>query len=182
MPQIKRINVIGTSGSGKSTCARRLANSLSIPYIEMDALFWRANWQHIDDEEFTRVLGEQLAEEAWVLDGNYTRMNPIKWQRVGIIVWVDYSFVRTCLQAIRRACQRAWDGSELWPGTGNKESFRLMFSRDSILLWTLRTYFRNRRRYLKLKQEVRQQNLIFVHLRSPLMTDALFEQIPQRIT
>ena len=30
------INVVGTSGVGKSTLARRLAQILSVPYIEMD--------------------------------------------------------------------------------------------------------------------------------------------------
>ena len=47
-----RINVIGTSGSGKSTFSKRIANKLNIPYIELDALFWNANWIESTDEEF----------------------------------------------------------------------------------------------------------------------------------
>ena len=35
-----KINVVGTSGVGKSTLARRLAQELSLPYIEMDVLYW----------------------------------------------------------------------------------------------------------------------------------------------
>lgn len=35
-----KINVVGTSGVGKSTLARRLAQDLSLPYIEMDVLYW----------------------------------------------------------------------------------------------------------------------------------------------
>ncbi|HDY8086621.1 TPA: (d)CMP kinase, partial [Vibrio vulnificus] len=35
---MKRINVIGTSGSGKSTFSRQLASKLKYPYLEMDAI------------------------------------------------------------------------------------------------------------------------------------------------
>jgi hypothetical protein len=72
-----------------------------------------------------------------VLDGNYNRSRPVKWRDVDLVVWVDYSFARTLRQAVWRAISRASRGQELWPGTGNCESFRrAFFSRDSIILWT----------------------------------------------
>ncbi|MDW1988695.1 AAA family ATPase, partial [Vibrio sp. 811] len=37
---MKRINVIGSSGSGKSTFAKALAQKLDVTHIEMDKLFW----------------------------------------------------------------------------------------------------------------------------------------------
>ncbi|WP_262355798.1 shikimate kinase, partial [Klebsiella pneumoniae] len=46
------INVVGTSGSGKSTLARRLAHRLELPWIELDRLYWRPNWQGAPDEAF----------------------------------------------------------------------------------------------------------------------------------
>ena len=49
---MNKINVVGTSGSGKSTFSRTLATKLVHPYIEMDAIFWKANWQESSDEEF----------------------------------------------------------------------------------------------------------------------------------
>ena len=48
-----KINVVGTSGVGKSTLARRLAQELSLPYIEMDVLYWLPEWQGTPDDEFT---------------------------------------------------------------------------------------------------------------------------------
>ena len=44
---MKRINVVGTSGSGKSTFSQVLANKLNYPYLEMDAMFWKPNWQEL---------------------------------------------------------------------------------------------------------------------------------------
>ncbi|MGB7182428.1 MAG: hypothetical protein WBD51_10880, partial [Burkholderiaceae bacterium] len=52
LSKIERVNVIGTSGSGKSTLARRLSVSLQLPYFEMDAVYWRPNWQEPTDEEY----------------------------------------------------------------------------------------------------------------------------------
>ena len=39
---MQRINVVGTSGSGKTTVSRALAGRLGIRHIELDALSWDA--------------------------------------------------------------------------------------------------------------------------------------------
>lgn len=144
-----KINIIGTSGSGKSTLARRIAAELAIPYIEMDRLYWRPNWQGTEDDALWAKLENTLAAtEDWVLDGNYNRTRPVKWRNVDLVVWVDYGFTRTLYQAVSRAFRRAWHKQELWPGTGNCESFRRsFFSRESIIIWTIKTWRSNRERY-----------------------------------
>ena len=144
-----KINIIGTSGSGKSTLARRIAAELAIPYIEMDRLYWRPNWQGTEDDALWAKLENTLAAtEDWVLDGNYNRTRPVKWRNVDLVVWVDYGFARTLYQAVSRAFRRAWHKQELWPGTGNCESFRRsFFSRESIIIWTIKTWRSNRERY-----------------------------------
>ena len=157
-----KINVIGTSGSGKTTLARQIADELAIPYIEMDKLYWRPNWQGTADDAFLEKLEHALsASQNWVLDGNYNRTRPVKWRNVDLVVWVDYGFVRTLYQAVIRAIKRAWHQHELWPGTGNKESFRRAFlSRESIIIWTIKTWRNNRRRY-----QVDMQNPDYAHIR-----------------
>ena len=83
-----------------------------------------------------------------MLDGNYNRTRPVKWRDVDVVVWVDYGFARTLWQAVNRAVKRARHKQELWPGTRNKESFRRgFFSRESILIWTMKTWRNNRTRY-----------------------------------
>lgn len=49
-----KVNVVGTSGSVKSTLARRLAQAISVPCIEIDTLWWRKNSQECGDEEILR--------------------------------------------------------------------------------------------------------------------------------
>lgn len=164
----RRINVIGTSGTGKTTFSRQLAEVLGVPCYEMDRMFWRPGWTASSDDDFFARVKEATSEETWVLDGNYNRSNPVKWARVECVVWLDYSFARTFRQAVFRALKRAAFKEELWPGTGNRESFRQsFFSKDSIILWTLKTYRSNRKRYRALMAESAGRTFDFVRIASP---------------
>ena len=40
----KKLVVIGTTSSGKSTLAEQLADKLGLDFIELDALNWGPNW------------------------------------------------------------------------------------------------------------------------------------------
>ena len=163
-----RYNIVGTSGSGKTTFARALAQRLGLECIELDRLHWKSNWNYATHEELDEALRVALKADRWVLDGNYKRTIPIKWERELCVVWLDYSFATVLRRAIGRALNRAWTKQELWPGTNNRESFaKLLFSRDSIVLWTLQTFHSNRRKYTALQRDVRYSHVHFIHLKSP---------------
>ena len=163
-----RINVVGTSGSGKSTFARELARLLALPYYEMDQLFWKADWQESRDEELFRKVQEVASQPKWVLDGNYVRTIPHKWQQVQMVIWLDLSFVRTVFRVSKRAIQRSFTRQELWPGTGNRETLSKAFlSRDSVIWWAITTYRKNRRTYAAMMASPEYSHIRFVRLRSP---------------
>lgn len=66
-----RVSVVGSSGSGKSTVARRLADILGVPYIELDAIHWRPGWVEEEPDVFVDRVREATRGDAWVIDGNY---------------------------------------------------------------------------------------------------------------
>ncbi|HEX2674413.1 MAG TPA: hypothetical protein VHM25_26235, partial [Polyangiaceae bacterium] len=168
----------GASGSGKSTFSQRLASQLAQPLIEMDALFWNRNWSESPDEQFFARLRSALAQPRWVLDGNYDRTLPIKWQDVTAVIWLDYSLPRTLLQGIQRGLFRAWTRVELWPGTGNRESFRTtFFSKKSVLLWSLRSHAKLRTRYGARMTDPAYAQIAFFRLRSPAEAQAFLQSI-----
>lgn len=68
-----------------------------------------------------------MKSEDWVLDGNYTRTIPIKWENVTTVIWLDLPFLKTVYQSIKRTLKRSITGKEIWPETGNKESLRESF-------------------------------------------------------
>ncbi|MGH3731490.1 MAG: hypothetical protein ACRDTU_22510 [Micromonosporaceae bacterium] len=49
------MSVVGCSGSGKSTVARRLSDVLGVSHIELDALHWGLDWSPATPEELTLV-------------------------------------------------------------------------------------------------------------------------------
>lgn len=167
-----RFNVIGSSGSGKSTFAGNLARALNIPHIEIDAMFWGPNWKEAEDDEFFANLREAVSGDSWVLDGNYNKAIDIKWERIDTVVWLDYSFVRTLYQSVKRAIKRAYTKEEIWPGTGNRESFRQsFFSKDSIILWSIQNYWKIRKRCQLAMEDEKYRHIEFVRLTTPRDTE-----------
>ena len=168
MSLYQKINVVGTSGSGKSVFSRQLAEKLALPYIEMDELFWLPNWTEPNYECFIEQVSQAITTTSWVLDGNYSRTNHVKWANVNTIIWLDYSFTRTLFQAFKRALKRILSQQEIWPNTGNIETFgKTFFSKESILLWTITSYHANRKKYLAFMNNKEYQHINFVRLTSP---------------
>ena len=160
-----RINVVGTSGSGKSTVGKLVAEELNIPYIQMDALFWKPNWAESTDDEFFPKVEQALGGDEWVLDGNYTRTLPIKWKRVQMVVYLDLPFHVVLYRITKRSLRRGLKKEELW--AGNKETFwKHLFTRDSMILWTIKTFHRNRSRYTELFKQPEFSHIKFVRLRT----------------
>ena len=143
---MQRISVVGTSGSGKTTFARRLAARLRVPLIELDALNWGPNWTPAEVDTFRERARLATWADAWVCDGNYSAVRAIVLERSDTVVWLDLP-LRTCLwRVIRRTARRSRSGEDLW-GSGNRESWRKQLGRDSLALWVLTTHRRRRHDY-----------------------------------
>ena len=160
-----RICVVGTSGSGKTTLARSLAAGRQVPHVELDALHWEPNWTEAPLPVFRQRVAAALDRESWVVDGNYSVVRDIVWGRASTVVWLDYPFGLVAWRLMRRTLRRALMQEELW--SGNRESLRKAFSRDSILLWMLQTYWRRRREYPQLFQRPEYGHLQVVRLHMP---------------
>ncbi len=161
-----RINVTGTTGSGKTMMGRNLSQRLSVPHVELDALHWDSNWTEAPNEVFRERTEKALAGEEWVVDGNYSAVRDIVWGKANMVVWLDYSLPVILVRLWRRSIRRLRSQEELW--NGNKESFRTLFlSRDSLFLWVLQTYKKRRREYPVLFRLPQHGQLKVVHLKSP---------------
>ena len=174
-----RINIVGTAGSGKSTFARLLAEKMNVPYIQLDELHWKPNWTESTDEELFPKLKNALSSERWVLDGNYTRTIPIKWKRVQTVIYLDLPFLIVLYRIISRSLLRSIKNEELWHG--NKETvWKHLFTRDSMILWTIRTFHKNREKYEELFGKEEYSHIKFVRLRTRKeVKDFLNEKIPE---
>jgi len=160
---VMRINIVGTSGSGKSTFGKSIAQKLNAPYIQLDELHWKANWEESTDEEFFPKIEKALSSDRWILDGNYTRTIPIKWKRVQMVVYLDFPFHIVLYRIIKRSLLRGIKKEALWHG--NRETvWKHLFTSDSMILWTMRTFHKNRKKYTELFEMKEYSHIKFVRL------------------
>jgi adenylate kinase family enzyme len=83
---VRRISVVGNSGSGKSWLARNVAEVLDLPYLELDGVFHQRDWTPLPDEEFAERVAAVAAGEGWVIDGNYSQVRPLVWRRADTVI------------------------------------------------------------------------------------------------
>jgi adenylate kinase family enzyme len=165
--------VVGCSGSGKTTLARSLARSLRVPHIELDAIFHQPGWTPLDDDTFRARVEQATAAPGWVVDGNYSVVRDIVWQRADTIAWFDLHYALVMGRTIRRTIQRAVTRQELW--NGNREHWSNMFSwrpEKSMIAWSATRHGDYRRRYNDAELDPRWASLDFVRLRSQRQADA----------
>lgn len=162
----RRVAVVGTTGSGKSTLAAALASLLGVPHVELDALAWGPAWVQVPHDLFRARLEKATRGDGWVVDGNYSRARDLVWPRAEMVVWLDYPLRTVLGQLLRRTLRRVLAHEELW--SGNRETLRTaLFSRDAILIWALKTYWRRRREYPELLSRPEHAHLQVVRHRSP---------------
>lgn len=166
MDKLHRVSVVGVTGSGKTTFARRLARMLNCPHVELDSLHWQPNWVEAPLEVFRGRVDRALRGDRWVVDGNYSKVRDIVWARADTIVWLDYSLPLILWRLTSRTFRRLLRQEELW--NGNRESLRMqLFTRDSLFLWVLQTYPKRKREYPMSFKQPEYAHLRVVHLRSP---------------
>lgn len=176
LQDFKRVAVIGTSCSGKTTFARHLAQRLNCNHIELDALNWLPEWAQRPENEFKALVETAVGQDRWVVDGNYSRVRDVVWSRATTVVWLDYSFPVVLYRALSRTFRRSIHKEILY--SGNRESLRKAFlSGDSILLWVLKTYRRRRREYSKLLRDRKKLNRNLVILSSSQEAEKFLAQI-----
>jgi adenylate kinase family enzyme len=175
-----RAVVIGSSGSGKSTFAARLAAACDLARIELDALNWGPNWTNRSADDpalFERLVDAAVAAPRWVSDGNYrlamTRILP----RATHLIWLDYPRRVVMRRVIGRSFVRALGRQELWPGTGNREEFHRWLDKEHPIRWAWDTFERRRAQYEVLFADRRLVKLAKHRLHHPREAERLIAEL-----
>ena len=104
---MQKVLVIGCSGAGKSTFARRLRDITGLPLYYLDRLWHKPDRTNVTREAFDRGLAQWLARPAWILDGNYSRTLPQRLEACDTVFFLDFP-LEVCLAGVenRRGAQR----------------------------------------------------------------------------
>ncbi|NKE08006.1 shikimate kinase [Mesobacillus selenatarsenatis] len=68
----KKIHIIGSVGSGKTTLAKELSSKLDMPYYELDNVVWIRNKSgdiRRTEQERKEYLNSIMQSESWIIEG-----------------------------------------------------------------------------------------------------------------
>ncbi len=100
---MNRIMVMGVSaGVGKSTFAAKLGEQLNINVYHLDVLHWKPNWIEAPKEEFRASQKEIVAQDNWIIEGNYKSTYDIRAQKADTIIYLELPLIVCLYRVIKR--------------------------------------------------------------------------------
>ena len=116
---IQKVLVLGCSGSGKSTFAARLLDLSGLPLFHLDNIWWKPDRTHISREDFDAKLGELIALDRWIIDGDYSRTYEPRIAACDTVFFLDYG-QEVCRSGLtervgRKRADIPWTEKELDP-------------------------------------------------------------------
>lgn len=177
---VRRVSIVGNSGSGKSTVGAALAQRLGVPFVELDAIMhYRPDWEDLPESDFRAAVAAVAAGDGWVVDGNYLVGRDLVWARADTVVWLDLPRRTVIRQVVGRTAIRVARGTELW--NGNRESLANALSRNperSIIRWAWTRHHVYRERYGAAMTDPEWAHLEFVRLPSRRAVSRWLASIP----
>ena len=161
----ERICILGPSNSGKSTLADAIAKKRGLRSIHLDQLHHLPNtdWRPRPAAEFLALHDDAIVGDRWVIDGNYSKCFPQRFQRATGLILLDISTVASLFRYIRRTVCNG-----MRPGAleGGYDSLKL-----SMIHFLIVVTPRNRKRYADV---YRQLHMPKVYLPSMRAIDACY--------
>jgi adenylate kinase family enzyme len=177
---VRRLSVVGSPGSGKSTIGRLLAAKLDAPFVELDAIFHQPHWADLPLEEFRSRVTAITTGDTWVIDGNYLGVRDLVWQRSDAVVWLDLPRRTVMSRVIRRTLRRALTRERLW--NGNTEPLSNFYRWDptmNIIRWTWVKYDDYQERYSSAAADPANSHLEFYRLRTAHDVAEFVSRLPE---
>jgi hypothetical protein len=113
---MRRIVVIGPLAAGKSTLAVQLGRLLGIPVHHLDWLYWGDTWTPTPPAEWQAMLDRIVADESWIIDGNFTSSLPQRLAAADTVIYLDLPPLTSAIRATRRRILHRWRPAPGTPG------------------------------------------------------------------
>ena len=88
---MEKIVIMGSSGAGKTTLARKLGPMLKINVIHLDRLFWECGWKAKTRETRIDILQKRIMEKQWIIEGTYLHISELHLKAADTIIFLDTS-------------------------------------------------------------------------------------------
>lgn len=116
---MKKVIILGSPGAGKSTFARKLRDLTGLPLYYLDLIWHKPDRTTVSRPEFDAALGEILATDEWIIDGDYSRTVERRLAACDTAFLLDYP-VEVCVAGVTERVgqvreEMPWTATELDP-------------------------------------------------------------------
>ena len=154
LENVKRISIIGGSGTGKTTLSNNLGEALNLPVYHIDAIHHLKDWQIRDKDERDKIILEKVSEEKWIIDGTYRSTLDERLKRSDLIIYLDYSTLSAVKGAVGRYIKNHGKEKPDIPGCNERKSF-------DFLMWVF-NWRKNKRKEVIEKIEKVDENKLLI--------------------
>lgn len=151
-----RIWIIGGPGSGKTYLSKQISLNRDITHIELDQLFWLPHWQRESDSNLQHKVAQISNQDSWIIDGVYIQVGEILSARANLVIWLDLPLIILLIRTIKRAVNNLLYKKVFC--NGNRESFKRLFTRESIVFFVINSYQENKENYKKIFDSLKAKN------------------------
>jgi adenylate kinase family enzyme len=156
---MRKVLVIGSGGSGKSTFAGHLGQLLKIDVIHLDSFYWQPGWVETPKAEWLKTVEALTQRDSWVMDGNYSGTLELRVRACDTVIFLDLPR-SLCLWRVSKRLFLYWNKRRPDMAEGCREKLNLEFLR-----WILAYPKRTRPKVLEMLRQNSQGRKI-IRLRS----------------
>lgn len=98
----RKIFIVGSPGSGKTTLAKKLSEDLSIPHFDLDDIRFMPNGAKRPDLEAIPLVESLTQKPAWIIEGVYVGWIKQFTHKADLIIWLDTSPLRAFYRILLR--------------------------------------------------------------------------------
>lgn len=124
---MRRICIIGGSGTGKTTLAKNLGKQLNLPVYYIDGIHHLKNWEIRNKDERDKIILEKADEDKWIIDGTYHSTLKQRLEKADCIIYLDYSSIAQIRGVLGRFIKNHGKEKEEIPGCKEKMSLEFFW-------------------------------------------------------